>query len=284
MCKTIKIKGSSGVNIYFYKNRKGVQIVRKETVKKEQIYRLKIQYEKHIFLSKYKNDLFKIPEVINRGFRNGNFFYEYIYIYGNSLSQNLFTKSVKELTKTIDQLAAITEYFSKKNKYFEKEFKNKGFKSSLKEKILTVSSSLNLEQKFQKKLLDNFEKIKFPILKTLHHGDLSFENIIIDKEKKIWLIDYIGTSYPHYWWDLAKMFQDIEGGWSYIKYGIKLDEKKAKYFTEYLKNNISFFDKEYLKYHNFLMAIIFLRILPYLKSKSKRTLVLKKINDYLNLW
>ena len=50
-----KLKGSSGVSILF-KNVKGIKVVRKQSEKKEQIERLKVQHKKHLFLSEQKNE------------------------------------------------------------------------------------------------------------------------------------------------------------------------------------------------------------------------------------
>lgn len=278
--KTV-LKGSSGINIYFYTNSKGVKIVRKVSYSKKQIPRLKTQYEKHLFLSKQKNDLFRIPKIVNTGNKNGSFFYEYTYIEGSSMVQILIDKSTEELTYLLDKLSLITKYFSCQNKYFENSYKNSDFKYILKEKILDVCKKELLDEKLKEKLITKLESLKLPQIKTLSHGDLSFDNIIVDKKNNIWLIDYIGTFYPHYWLDIAKLFQDIEGGWYELKHKVKLDKSKINYLTNHLKKRVSIFDRDYLKNHNFLMSIIFLRILPYLKSKSEKKKILEKINAYI---
>lgn len=275
-----KLKGSSGVNISFRKSGR-FKIVRKQSVKKEQIERLETQYEKHLFLLKQRNNLFHIPEILNQDFdENGLFFYEYRYIEGKEMTKIFLEKSNKSLLSLIDNLLAITKYFSWQKKFYEVSHINIKFKDILYEKIISNSDHLEINLKIN--FLNIFKKLEFPDEKTMCHGDLTFENIIVDKKNRIWLIDCIGTFYPHFWLDISTLFQDIEGEWSSIKYGIKLEREKSKYFTNYLKQNISFLDKNYLKMHNFLMALKFLRILPYLKNKFKREKVLKKISSYLN--
>lgn len=279
MKNQIILKGSSGVNIYFYKDSRGVKIVRKKTTKKEQIDRLRIQFEKHQFLLNQKNNLFNIPEILNHGFDKELFFYEYRYIEGSTMTQTFIEKSNKQLSPIMDELLSVIKYFSKQNFFYEIFHIDKRFKEILHEKI--ISNSDYLESNLRERFLTVLEKLNFPLEKTMYHGDLTFENIIVDKNNKIWLIDCIGTFYPHYWFDISTLFQEIEGEWSHIKHGVKLDKQKAKYFTNYLKKNIATFDKQYLTNHQFLMSIKFLRILPYLKSKSQKLRVLKKINDYL---
>lgn len=279
MNRIIKLKGSSGVDILFYTNNRGIKVVRKKTNKKEQIDRLRIQFEKHKFLLNHKNYLFNIPEILNHGFDGQLFFYEYRFIEGSTMTQAFIDKSNKQLSKLMGDLLLITQYFSKQNEFYEVSRIDKELKEILHEKIISNSDHLvlNLKEKF----LDILEKLNLPFKKTMYHGDLTFENIIVDKKNKIWLIDCIGTFYPHYWFDLSTLFQDIEGEWSHIKHGVKLNKEKVEYFTNYLKKNIATFDKEYLKNHNFLMALKFLRTLPYLKNSSKKMRVIQKISDYL---
>lgn len=277
----ILLKGSSGINIYFYTNSEGIKIVRKETANQEQIIRLKTQYKKHLFLRKQENNLFHVPEVLNKQQTDGLFFYEYKFIEGSSMVQNLFTKPTKELIPLMDKLVLIIKYFSSQNKYYESAYKDKELRDVLKEKILSVSSRIKMDKITKDRLLVKLESLKAPQGKTLSHGDLSFDNIIVDKKNNIWLIDYIGTFYPHYWLDIAKLFQDIEGKWYQLKHGGKVDKKKLDALVKHLKREVSVFDKDYQKSHNFLMSTVFLRILPYLKSKSEKDNILKKINHYL---
>lgn len=276
-----KLRGSSGISI-FLKNQSGEKIVRKQTAKKAQIERLKIQYKKHLFLLKKKNTLFNIPPIINHGTKENIFFYEYKYIEGITMSEALSSKSYEQLTKILTKLFLIVKYFSKNNDFFETFYKKISFNKVLKDKIFNICDSLTLEKSIRNKFLSKLKYINIQTNKTLYHGDLSFDNIILDKKDNIWLIDCIGTFYPHYWTDLSKLFQDIEGEWFQLKHGIKLDKEKNRKLTNYLKEKISKFDKNYLKHHNFFMAVIFLRILPYLKNKSKKEKVLEKIIKYLN--
>lgn len=279
--KKILLKGSSGINIYFYTDSSGIKVVRKETTTKEQIIRLKTQYQKHIFLLNKKNALFHIPKVLNKGYKNGHFFYEYQYIEGSSMMEVLINKPTEKLILLLDKLVLIVKYFSTQNKYYENFYQGRHFKYALKEKILNVSNKENLSEKLKIKLLTKLKALNTPQNKTLSHGDLSFDNIIVDKKNNVWLIDYIGTFYPHYWLDIAKLFQDIEGGWYQLKHGGIVDKNKVNKLTNHLKKKIYTLDRDYLKNHNFLMSIIFLRILPYLKSNSKKRKILKKINAYL---
>ncbi|MDR2005666.1 MAG: phosphotransferase [Acidaminococcales bacterium] len=87
---------------------------------------------------------------------------------------------------------------------------------------------------FRKKISELAENIKMsePIRKSLAllksfdwryasespcHGDLTLENIIVAPDKKLYLIDFLDSFYNSYLMDLAKLFRDLELGWSFRK-------------------------------------------------------------------
>lgn len=275
--------GNSGLEVILHKDTLGRMLVRKQSKNSTQSKRLLQQYKKHLFFSKLKNLFFKVPEIYNKGFKNRLFFYEYKYVEGENFISFLKDKDIKEILPVIDNLFRILEYFSKKNTYFEKEFKTKTFKKALEDKIITNSSSLGLSYQLRKKLLLLLKNIDLVNKKTLHHGDFTFDNIIIGKDKSLSLIDYSGGFYPHYWMDIVRLFQDTEGEWYKIKHKMEINKKKITYINRYIRKKTNEFDKEYLNIHNFLMAITFLRIMPYMKSELDKKKILRKIETFSSL-
>ena len=51
------------------------------------------------------------------------------------------------------------------------------------------------------------------IATTFCHGDLTLENMVIDRDGRIWLIDLLDSPLEHHWQDVAKLHQDLTGGW-----------------------------------------------------------------------
>lgn len=279
MGKTVIKTGSSGIEIQFYKDKNKNKVVRKKTTKSEQIDRLKTQFKKHLFLLKYSNNLFNIPEVLSHHESENGFYYEYRYIEGLSLDEVFMKKPKNEIIHIANKLLATIKFLSQQNSFFETTPQGKNLKEMLYQRI--VKNSLFLKPILLNKITNKLNDFPFNNKKTMCHGDFSFENIIIDQKNNIWLIDFIGNFYPHYWLDIAKMFQEIEGEWLYIKKDIFLDKEKSQYLVDYLKREIALFDKDYFKYHNFLMSTVLLRSLPYLKNEPQRQKALKKIGEYL---
>ena len=45
------------------------------------------------------------------------------------------------------------------------------------------------------------------------HGDLTLENILVDVRGQLWLIDFDAPDLMSYWFDIAKLYQDLRGHW-----------------------------------------------------------------------
>ncbi|RJQ38230.1 hypothetical protein C4559_02030 [Candidatus Microgenomates bacterium] len=279
----INLNGNSGNAVFYYRNIHGNLIVRKQSENKIQSDRLIKQFEKHNFFLKYKNSFFNIPAVLNKGFNNNLFFYEYEYIEGTNFIACIKNENIRDLKKIIDKFIKIIEDFSKVNKYYEKEYERTTLNNALKNKIIVNSKLLDLDKTITDKFLKLLEKVKITKEKTLSHGDFTFDNIIIDKEKKLWLIDFLGGFYPHCWLDIIKLFQNTEGEWFKIKYKMNINKRKVLLLDEYIKCKIIEFDNVYMENHYFFMAFNFLRILPYMTKISDKKKILKKIELYINL-
>ena len=130
-------------------------------------------------------------------------------------------------------------------------------------------------------MLKHLHNIVLTKERSLNHGNLTFENIIVGNDNKIWLIDYSGSFYPHYWLDLATLLQDLDGRWYEIKSKIKINEKKVDNLKEYLMDKVTSLDEDYIKHHSFFMSLVFLRILPYAQSEEDKQKILHKIESFL---
>lgn len=51
------------------------------------------------------------------------------------------------------------------------------------------------------------------------HGDLAFDNIIVDRHGEYWLIDPLANPYETPWWDVGKVLQSTYCNWRELKAG-----------------------------------------------------------------
>jgi thiamine kinase-like enzyme len=99
---------------------------------------------------------------------------------------------------------------------------------------------------------------------TLSHGDLTLDNILIDTNHEIWLVDSLDNDSPHYFYDIAKLYQDLEGHWGYLYNFIPFNPiSNVALCHELLTEKIRKTFKLYSKYHYYFLGLTFLRIVPY---------------------
>src|SRR5262249_48162573 len=61
--------------------------------------------------------------------------------------------------------------------------------------------------------LEKLQKTGGGLSPTLCHGDLTLENLVIDADGKLWLLDFLDAPFEHWWQDVSKLHQDLDGGW-----------------------------------------------------------------------
>jgi aminoglycoside phosphotransferase len=117
-----------------------------------------------------------------------------------------------------------------------------------------------------------------PVRATQCHGDLTLENMVIDRGGDIWLIDLLDSPIEHYWQDVAKLHQDLAGGW-YLRRVGPISRSVLWYVSRAVLEGTIARHPDYRRVHDTLLACTFVRILPYATGESDRRLILERI-DY----
>lgn len=117
---------------------------------------------------------------------------------------------------------------------------------------------------------------------TLCHGDLTLENVIVEENGTIWVFDLLDAPFEHYWHDVAKLHQDLDGGWY-----LRRQPPVARCITEYLSRRVldvvTRRDPHYRELHPLLVACTFIRILPYVREPAALDFVQQRIAHYAQL-
>ncbi len=268
-------KGFSGCSIQLYSDNGGY-FVRKISKSIEYNDRLKKQMLKQdYFNKKLANGKIVAPEILKEGTMNSLFFFDMEYVNGTNLIEYIYDADINELLEISKDLCLIINLMKSQE---DNENINP---AHIMDKIESVRSSLNNEinqdifndLKDKASLMKKYNNIK----KTFCHGDLTMENIIYDKaDKKYYLIDFLDSFIEHYWFDISKLFQDIEGKWYKFR-NPKIDLNnilpKMNFINGFIRGNLLENEDIYKKNHNFFLSLNFARILPYAEEKERGYLV-----------
>ena len=273
------LKGFSGCNVGIYSER-GINFVRKISKSKEYNSRLDVQINKQKnFLEKIANAKITAPKILRSGCLNGLNYFDMEYIQGVNLVDYIYDAKIPDLREIAQDIGEII--YMMKNSPKESEFLDI---AAMVKKIETIhsfllskKSDLDLNILKELKMLISTINQNTPIQKTFCHGDLTMENIIIDKSKKrYYLIDFLDSFIEHYWFDIAKLFQDIEGKWyKFRNPHINMENMAPKmdFLNEFFRSQILIEESDYNKNHNLFLALNFSRILPYAEEKDSGYLV-----------
>jgi len=245
----INLSGHSGCNVVLYDN----NVVRKISPTLEYNNRLKIQMEKQ---QSFSHHTLKSPQIFDWGYNeNGMFYFDMEYIHGVNL--NVYFQ--KERLHTCMNIVNLVTSFQTSIK-----------KIDIKEQVINKIQNINVNNEIKEILISNDWVIDI----GYSHGDLTFENIIIN-ENEIYLIDFLDSFVSGPLIDEAKLLQDAFCYWSF-KDSISIPKRKL----------LSVSEKFNSKQHYYMLLLHLVRIIPYINpNKIEKLLcmiqtVKTKINQF----
>ena len=93
------------------------------------------------------------------------------------------------------------------------------------------------------------------------------------------MLDLLDTPYEHYWQDVAKLHQDLAGGW-YRRRSAPISQYVLDYMRHRLRETVRALDPRYDQVHAVLMAVVFARILPYVRTDAERAFVSARVRFF----
>lgn len=196
MEKQIKqLEGHSGSKIFLIQN-EDKKIIRKISNVKRNFERLSDLYSKK----------YKVPKI----YCYNDDILDMEYLHGLDMKSYLKNNSIDHLVKFIYDLL----------KKFSLDTEVKDYTDTYNYKLKWLDKCDDFS--FKKEEL--IEKLPKKIKKTTYHGDLTLENIIYT-EKGFYLIDAVTVEYDSYFFDMAKLRQDLECKWFLRNSNLRLDVK-----------------------------------------------------------
>jgi hypothetical protein len=271
----VQLSGFSGAHVALLDADTQNKRVRKAALDPGSSNRLRDQAARQMHLA----DLFKgvvcMPEILSYGENGGCYWYDMEYISGVDAVDYLTIGTRPKIDNLLGQIKALMEvqFLSADKNAFEIDLN-----LCVNKKLLEIDTATSgKHNKCLQAIVSKMPDRTVMLQPTSVHGDLTLENILVDRAGKIWLIDTIPSPFDHYWIDIAKLFQDLVGRW-YLHRGRTLSIGMISTITDEIFSHVEFLDKRYLNYHTTLLALNFARILPYCKSKEDIGFVYERID------
>ena len=167
--------------------------------------RLENQMKKQIFF--YENlatEKITTPKILECGQEGELFYFDMEYIKGITLIEQVFNSKPEELLETVEFIKKVMKIFGG-----EKKIQKLDVSEMVKAKLTEIKNKTFLDENTYGCLM-NYSEFLPKVGSTECHGDLTLENVIYDeKNKKYFLIDFLDNFADHYWFDIAKIFQDF---------------------------------------------------------------------------
>ena len=256
-----KLNGHSGCMVNLVKDSSSIY-VSKISGDTAYNFRLKKQCKKQAnFISKLPN--IAAPKILRYGYNQDKFFFDMEFIQGKTIakySEYIRIMEIADFMKCLFHALYWTEAKEDLNavkvfsqKIAELKYKTNKFKNT----------------HYAIKVLEEYDWSR--IQKSPCHGDLTLENILVTKDKKLYLIDFLDSFYNSWMIDIAKLLQDLEFKWSFrftnitSNQALRLEVAKEALIEEILKTDGAEIKLSTI-YHLLLLNIV--RIYPYTKDKT----------------
>jgi len=290
----IKIIGNSNYKVSIINDKNDIFILKKSFSKNDSD-RLKKQIQKQEYFLNHQNDfiMISIPKILTKYENNingvlCNNYYNIEYIYSYDIIQYLNIMNINHINKFLNINIHLIKTLLKKSK------KIKINQQIIIEKINMIQNKLrsslllnnkNYDHKIILKsiqyLYDNINIFNNEIPIGICHGDLTFSNMLINYDHKLYLIDFLDNFIESPIMDIIKLRQDTKYKYILQLYNHNYDKNRINILFNYMNTKIENEFQEYESYFEYLDLMNFLRILQYSKNEKITKYIIKNLNDKL---
>lgn len=274
------LSGLSGARVLLMTKNARHWFVRKIAKEPANNARLRRQMEKQLTFSSAVRTVVKVPEVLDHGEIEGLAYFDMEFVRGIDGVSYLRRSNRDDLVGLADRFC---EYVVALGRHPVDAAESSTLFEALYSKLCDVQRRTSLlDHATLGQLFTALEFVRDAgsgLRGTLCHGDLTLENIIVDDAKQLWMLDLLDAPFEHYWLDVAKLHQDLEGGWYLLSH-----PPISRYVLEYLGNRVmaaaTGVDERYAQVHAVLLACTFVRILPYVRTEREQQFVKQRIEHF----
>ena len=251
----------------------GSNTLRKHSSSQSYNKRLNLQVKKQELFSNQVFRNVETPKVLSKG----DSYFDMEYVTGRSFDEYFSVCSVNDIDFVFDSLCGYFDGLISNTQYYQPEVSKK----RLLDKINSLEThTRHLTDLYHIRQMVSSITMKIP--QTFCHGDLTFTNIIFNKNR-LYYIDFLDCFIDSFLCDLVKLKQDLYYHWSLDVQGIK--NLRIRQIYSFLWRKL---EKRYSKYvetieFDVLDVLNTLRIEPYLTNEDQR-LIIKRMLQCSSLY
>ena len=241
----------------------GSNILRKHSSSPSYNKRLELQVKKQELFSSQVFRNVETPKVL----RKGDSYFDMEYVTGRSFDEYFSVCSVKDIDFVFDSLCGYFDGLISNSQYYQPEVSKK----RLLDKINSLEThTRHLTDLYHIRQMVSSITMKIP--QTFCHGDLTFTNIIFNKNR-LYYIDFLDCFIDSFLCDLVKLKQDLFYHWSLDVQGIK--NLRIRQICSFLWIKLEERYSQYVETIEFDVLDILntLRLEPYLTNEDQRLII-----------
>jgi len=278
-----RLTGLSGANVFLVTRDERHWFIRKLATDPASSDRLRRQAAKQARFAMELPDVLRTPRVLDEGDHGGLYYFDLEFISGSDGATYLRRATYAEVAAFASRLTTYLSAASSCVAIAEGAFSN--LFEAVYQKICEAQRTTNgIDADSLSRLFLALEPLRrmSDVRPTLCHGDLTLENLVVDAQGMIWVFDLLDSPFEHYWMDVAKLHQDLSGGW-YLAQQPAVAQCVLDYVSRELLKATEQLHPGYHLVHNLLLATTFVRILPYARTSERLRFVQERIEHFARL-
>jgi aminoglycoside phosphotransferase len=277
------LQGMSGATVLLMTRDKRHWFVRKAARDPAASPRLRRQLAKQLAFGQAQNGTMRAPEVLGHGEIDGRFYFDMEFVRGTDGVSYLRRANYGEVAMVGDRLCGYLREMSARAPLDPHSTPSESVFDALYTKVCSVHRRTQIladETVVQVFVaLERLREIAPTLAPTACHGDLTLENFVVDEHGTFWLIDFLDAPSEHWWHDVTKLHQDLDGGW-YWRGQLPIAACVLDYLSRRIIAAATECDPRYPSQHALLLACTFLRVLPYARDADEVAFVKARIEHF----
>lgn len=273
------LSGFSGATVLLIEKKNRMRAIRKIATTKKSRLALKQQVERQMYLKTNLGSAVNIPDVIGCHESADEYWYDMQYIQAIEAVDFLSAPSRLELQDFTSKLFVI---YSAQSIFNDQKTIKFDLVDEVNKKLTLINGATDHRFSYiLSQISHSLPQVKYTLYSNIVHGDMTLENILVDKNSQLWLIDPAQSSgINHYWLDVAKTYQGLHSTW-FAHRNKSISRSTATILSDIISRHMNNFDPDYSLFHKSLTALNYARILPYCLRQSDTQIPLGAIERIL---